>query len=341
MRVTPEFISLFLFCGIKSKVAKLINRRSAPAHVFSVNWPCPAARSGWSTFDVSRNNLPFSCLSVIVAALFFCVTTGSADAAPTQEQIKQLIQKNGIPEWQIATAKIKAIHTNPPNSRAAEKWKTLDAETDVLTGKAPLERATTARDVNELHELSLWLRWRILSENADGRYSYAYAANLQHMLDRNGAPLYAKEAAVFFFHARLALSIDGARCVDQASPESVAIGYESQPYVRGLIEQIEKMSKKEKAIAMLEAVTLEELRGERPLLGALCTRGAQAMLKAMAFGRKFVEVSPNDSSASESFGKTYTIDISGIEPEVVPEEQWRKKRREVLDNYIRIAIEAL
>lgn len=249
--------------------------------------------------------------------------------------------KKGVPPWQRAIAQAKALRASPPDESTAEKWKLLDSETDPSTGKAPLARITSPSDAKDFQTVTAWLRWRILSENADGRYSYAYAANLHYMVKPDGTPLYPMESAVFFFHARLALAIDGARCVDQSSPESVSFGFESQPYLRPLIERIDKMSKKERAIAILEAVTLEELRGERPPFVQLCAQGTTAMLRAMNAGRQPVEKSSDSSGNISALGKTYAIDVSGIEPEMISEDQWKAKRRQILDQHVRNAAEAL
>lgn len=275
----------------------------------------------------------------VVAITIICFGVGSAAAAPTLEQVQQFMQKNAIPVWQKAAVQIRGIRSNPPDSYAAETWKTLDAETDLSTGKAPLERATKPKDGKDLFVLSTWLRWRILSENADPRYSYAYASNLFYMRDSKGD--FRKDAAIFFYQARLALSIDGARCVYQASPKSIAQGYESQKYIQPLIEQITQMPAKEKALAMLEAASIEEMRGERPLLGALCTRDARTMQRAIAAGQQPNEVSPSDRRVSQSLGKTYSIDVSGIEPEVISDDQWRRKRRELINSFVKKAIEVL
>ncbi len=269
-------------------------------------------------------------------AAIFALATASAAHAATAEQAQALVQRFGIPQWQRATAQIKALKANPPNTAMADAWKSLDAETDTATGKAPLARATTPQSADDLMVLSSWLRWRILSENADPRYSYAYAANLHYMRDAKGD--FRKEAATFFYHARLALAIDGARCVDRASPDSVAVGFETQPYFQPLVSQVTAMSGKEKGIAMLEAVSLEQLRGERPALGALCSRGAQSVLRAMASGRQPELQKPDgSSSAPATQQKTYTVDVSGIEPSLVPEDQWKQKRTEILNKTLQDA----
>lgn len=273
---------------------------------------------------------------------FFCAlalnlyATG-VEAAPTVEQLKRVIERSGVPPWKQAIEQAKVLRTNTPNSNSSATWLALDAENE----KAAFARVTNPRDGNDLSILSMWLRWKILSENADGRYSYAYAANLNYMLDQNGLPLYAKEAVIFFFHARISIAIDGARCKDQASPESVVYGYETQPYIQPLIEKVSKMSKRDKAFAMLEAVTLEQLRSERPLLDGLCTRGAATALKALAAGRQPMEQNQNSSASQKLPGKTYAIDTSGIEPDLYSIEEWKVKRRQILDRFIQSAAESL
>ncbi len=258
------------------------------------------------------------------------------NAAPTLEQVKQVLEKKAIPIWHNATTKIKHLIDNPPNAKSAETWKELDAGTNTTTGKAPLARATTAKDGEDLFLIASWLRWRILSENADPRYSYAYAADLHYMRDSRGD--FHKDAAIFFYNAKLGLAIDGARCVDKASPESIALGFETQKYTQPLIENIAKMSKIDRASAMLEAVAIEEMRGERPLIEAFCTRDASSMLKAIASGNQPEKIPSSDSNVA---GDTYSVDVSKVKPQVIPEIEWKKKRREILDGYVKTAIELL
>lgn len=257
-------------------------------------------------------------------------------AASTIDQLKLIIQKNGMPPWQKAVEQAKAMRENPSDMYAEGIWKSLDSE---APGKA-FSRVTNPKDGRDLYIFSLWLRWKILTQNADGRYAYAYAANLSYMLDKNGLPIYQKDAAVFFFHGRLSLMIDGMRCVDRASPESVVIAYEAQPYMRPVVEYIAKMASRERAIAMLEAVTLEELRGERPPLKDLCTQGALAAQKALSAGRIPIEKKKGDDSQG-MLGTEYHIDTSGIQPDLVSEEEWKLRRRQVLDNAIRDSAQAL
>lgn len=279
---------------------------------------------------------------LLLAALIGCLSTSPALAGLSAEelqQVQQTLRKESIPPWQEAASQVKSLRAHPPDAYAADTWAMLDAETNVSTGKAPLDRATTPKDAKDMLVLQAWLRWRILSENADARYSYAYAADLHYMRSPSGT--LHKQAAVFFFHARLALAIDGARCLDQDSWQGVRFGMEGQPYIQPLLTQLSQMPKRDKALAMLEAAAIEEMRGERPLTAGLCTRGLRSMHKAQSAGRQPEPLSSADPQASGAVGKTYSVDVSGLEPDLLAEDLWRKKRREILDTFIKNAAEAL
>lgn len=275
------------------------------------------------------------CLAVPIALSLNFVLMSLGYAAPTQEQVLQVIQNQAIPVWKKETSEVRRIRLNPPDSNAAQLWQTLDTGTDTSTGKAPLERVTTPTDGKDMSIISTWLRWRILSENADARYSYAYALNLHRM--KVGARSYEMDAAIFFFNARLAMLIDGARCLDKSGPEAIAAEFETQEFLQPLIQYIAQMSQNNKAAAMLSAASLEETRGERRLLSYLCTYGIRTMEKALVSGRKPIPMNSNNPEAKQPIGKSYSIDVSGIKPETIPEEQWKKKRRQILDSYINTA----
>lgn len=237
--------------------------------------------------------------------------------------------------------KAKLIRENSSDSYASGVWDALDKETDVTTGKAPLVRVTSPHDAKDMEVLLDWLRWRILSKNADARFSYAYAANLYYMIDSTGKSIFPMDAAVFFFQARLALAIDGARCVDKSSPQGIALAYESQKYLQPLVDYVNRIPKRERSIAILEATSLEKLRGERPALGSLCTRGLKTMLQTLNAGSQPVQQSSEYQNTVHSPGKAYAVDTSGLAAELIPEDEWRIKRREIIENYIQNSIDNL
>ena len=267
----------------------------------------------------------------IIKQLFSTPKPNETKSNLTFENAKQLV-KTFIPDWEKAAAQMKSLQNNPPSDYARKTWAHLDSETNALSGIAPLERATDAQDVNDLFVKSTWLRRRILSENADPRYSYAYAGNLNYMRDKNGG--FNDEAALFYYHATLSMTIDGSRCLDASSPESIMLGFETQKYMRPLLENIHKMPEKKRATLLLGAVAIEEMRGERPLIKSFCTRGNRTIMRALAAKKEMREV----ESGPGVLGKTIAVDASGIEPELLDETKWREKRREVLDKYVRDAV---
>ena len=261
--------------------------------------------------------------------------------APTEEQIKVVMAERSVPNWKKASVQASELRASPPNKSWSEFWRELDAQVKTVSGTAALAKASSPRDANELFANAAWLRWKILSDAGDGRFSYVYSFVLSHMKGPDGD--YSREVAVFLYHARLAIAIDGARCADRSSPETFVSGYETQKTFQRLLEQVEKMAPKDKAIALLEAVAIEEMRGERPPYEWLCTQGVRTPLQAMNQGRLPQKVEPSDVDKSNILGRdnTYTIDTSGIKAEFVPENQWKKSRREILDRNISSAIKAL
>jgi len=185
------------------------------------------------------------------------------------------------------------------------------------------------------------LGWKILSGNADGRYSYAYSYLLS-LMKGSGGDL-SKGVAVFLYNARLSLTIDGARCLDPSSIESVIAGYESQKNLLPLLEMVDKLPQKVKAVALLEAVAIEEARGERTGTEYLCGAGTKIMKDALNQGRQFEKLPDNsqENVGINSKGNTYGMDITGIKLSLISEVDWQKKRREILEQSISNAAKAL
>jgi len=258
-----------------------------------------------------------------------CLVALAACASPTLDQVLTYKSQYKIPMWRNDAKRTSEFIANNKDAMATQIWAELDADVKQHGGKNALTRASNPTNAAELHAYTAWLRWQVLSQNADGRYSFAYAYNLSKLSTPDGDFL--KEAAIFFFHAKLALEIDGARCKDKSSADNVIMGYTAQRSMKPLIEKIESMSTTKKAAAALEAVTIEEMLGERPAFGMLCKTGGVAMADALRGGKQFEE-----QNSGEALGKTYSIDVSGVAPQFVPEEQWRKARLEKLENLTKI-----
>lgn len=276
---------------------------------------------------------------VILVMATACTTISETTAAPTMEQVNRVTREVTIPMLRIEVARLKALRANPLTREMGSLWDELDRETDPTTGKAPLARVNNPKDNMDMAMATAWLRWRILSENADSRYSYAHAANVHRTSETSG--IMKMEAVIYFFQGRLALRIDGARCVDQSSPEGIGLRYETDKSIQPLYAYIAALSKVEKALAMFTAAAIEEMRGERPPVGDLCVHGVRATLRALQSGRQFEPISPTDPRAPDSPGRNFEINVSGFEPEVIPDDEWRIKRREIIDSFIKAAIDQL
>jgi hypothetical protein len=286
---------------------------------------------------------PLFRLGIPVFLSLFCgylQPAGATDPALIAE-VQKTMQQKTIPWWHAEASEVKQIRLNLPEPyrSMAETWKSLDNATNAATGIAPLSKATSPKDGNELMAFAVWLRWRILAENADPRYSYAYAFDVHLMKDAQ-ADL-EQTAVTFFFHARLAFLVDGARCIDRTSPTAIANEIEAQESMASLRTSVSKLTKREKSIAMLSAAGLELMRGERQPFSYLCTHGLDSMQVAMKSSSSIKQLDAEDPRASTHLGKTYAVDVSNVKPKLIPEDQWQKKRKEILDAYIIKASEGL
>ncbi|WP_295954997.1 hypothetical protein [Rhodoferax sp.] len=207
-----------------------------------------------------------------LAAALLWACLGAAQATSFAD-IQRIKSTEGIPRWREAAERTRALRAAPPTDAAAAAWTSLDAETDPQVGKAPLDQTTGALNSADLLVNASWLRWRVLSENADARYSFAYAMDLARMRSgTNNLDNYDDEAVIFFFHAKLALTLDGMRCTDRSKAEHLQTWYGGLDRLQPLLQKAARMPLPDKSAAILEAITMEEMLGERPAMGWLCPR---------------------------------------------------------------------
>ena len=281
-----------------------------------------------SNFTQSRQRHTALCLVLSLAA-------ACAAAGPTYEQVQDGMVKVAIPDWTKAAGQAKALRASRADAEAFAAWAALDADTDARSGKAPLSKVTTPRDAREMTFYLGWLRAKVLADNADGRYSYALAFNLAHQADPDAGTL--REAAVFLLHARLALDIDGARCVDRSSPAHLSSEFESQPQLRALSALVARMVKADRAAATLDAVSIERMRGERPPALWLCSLGVQTTSEAIHVAKNTDPATPpGQGSALAALGKSgVAADRGQVKPALISEAAWRKDRAERIEFLIR------
>jgi len=112
--------------------------------------------------DSTRIKLALLCASLLLSN--FCL------AEPTLDQVRKVMVERSIPNWKKTATLAKEAIANPTNKSWKEIWQALDVEAAVGTGTKALARASNPRDASKLFANATWLRWKILSENADGRF---------------------------------------------------------------------------------------------------------------------------------------------------------------------------
>jgi hypothetical protein len=243
------------------------------------------------------------------ASTVIALLLSAAAHATSFDDIQRIKALEGIPRWKEAAQRTQALRAHPPTATAAAAWTALDAQTAAQLGKTQMEHSTGAMDKTELLLNATWLRWRVLSENADARYSFAYAMDLGRM--RNSAEDFEQEAIIFFFHAKLALTLDGMRCTDRTKAEHLQTWYGGLVRLQPLVQKAARMPLADKSAAILEAITLEEMRGERPPMAWLCPRR---------------DAEPPATTAP---------------PRYLADDAWRKYRKDLLEQLTRNALRDL
>lgn len=270
----------------------------------------------------------------IVALVF--LPFSQSYAGPIFEMVRSNIDQYGIPYWKRAASEIKTIRNRADTDAYLKQLDNLDTDQSPKSVPELLRKTTTSSDAKELDANMLWLRWKLLSQNADSRFAYTYAYNLSRNHNVNGYLI--GEAATFFLLGRLSLTIDGARCADKASHHAALMQIESAPGMRPIVEYLEKLSGSKRAETLMHLVSIEEMRGERKPQVWLCNLGAKSMLQAMD-NKENLKVVP--SVGQPGSGALVQIDTSKIEPKFIDDDRWREARREILINTIRSVVSAV
>lgn len=282
--------------------------------------------------------MPQRGLRILLGIATGALALGGAHAGPSYEDVTASMKKD-MREWRAKGNIATAVVMMPP-PEIADALRALTAQSDAASGRAPLAKVIEPRNPLELFQYTIWLQWKILAKNADGRYSYAYAIDLEKMKDRDGASL--QMAAVYFYNARLALAIDGARCADHSGADNIVFSQEMQPAMQPLIEKIRAMTDQQRAAALVQAVAIEEMRGERPAFAWLCNRSGAAAVRALQASAQLEAAKPGAAGAPDNVaGRTATLDVSGVAAEFVAEPQWRKERADKLESTLRRALDKL
>lgn len=273
---------------------------------------------------------------VLVALLCAILQSGQSFAGPSKEVIRGNINQFGIPHWKQQADAIVEIRKRARDPFYLKQLEELDVES-IMTVPKLLSKAPSESDAKELDAKMLWLRWKVLSQNADGRYAYMYAYNLSRTKNGDTNESLLQTATSYYLLGRLSLQIDGARCEDKASPSVALARYERDPGIQAIADYLAKMSGPKRAEALMHAISIEEMRGERSPQGWLCRLGAQSMLQAVE-AKSNVKVIPSEGGSS---GVVVQVDTSGVEPQFIDENQWRQIRKDFLDRMISDATSAV
>jgi hypothetical protein len=199
--------------------------------------------------------------------------------SPGADRLARYKTESSLPGWNMHLLAARGAPYSLQGEQDRALWRRLNEATDDTTGTGPLEQVTQPRNDDEERVFQSWLRWRVLSQRADGRYSFAHALNLAARQEATGD--WMRAAAVYFFHGRLALLIDSSRCADSAVVEGVLNQVQSSPPMKALAKKVFSLSESEIAWAMTEASILEEVLGPRAPAPWLCKLGGKTAARVL------------------------------------------------------------
>lgn len=284
--------------------------------------------------------LPFPSLAggllatVLLSPLAAMAGNAAAAGAPAvPPAVETVMTSQAVPRWQQAAREMEAVRKAPPSPALGALWDQLDQMLASGPDVKALGRAASPQSADEASALATWQRWRILAKNADGRYSYGYAYNLGKMRDANGG--FDQEAAVFLYHARLALEVDGARCAEGSGYDRIIAAFESQPGFKPVLDKVAALPAQARLSAQLEAIAIERARGPRAPLPWLCLAGSQAMQNAMRRGAQPKAVPAAEAAKyPETIGGKDALRVVETRPEdmaLLSAEAWARARQAVLE----------
>lgn len=238
--------------------------------------------------------------------------------------IQRHIDTRVVPYWVAQKDLLTKIMDSPPTPQYRSLWDELDSIEKHKSPRDALGLAMQAQSPDERNARMIWLRSRIANGNADSRYSYAYAFLLSTTAEAGSTQPMLAQAAAFFFHARIALAIDGARCADQASPAIARRSLEHGAHMAPLLHYIATGPKPDVADALANATALEQMRPARPRQDWLCSLGAATMKKAL-----------DNQALVKKEGSTVAIDMTGITPDDVPDDTWLQRKQTILGEQVK------
>lgn len=211
--------------------------------------------------------------------------------------------------------------------RAAEMPYLLDLEllsrrNDHL--QALLERVNQPRNAQELQIGLDWLRVKSGTGFGGSRITYSYASNLFRVGVKDTATL-------AFLFGLLTSRVDAARCADPSAPAE-----KLHPWEQTLVpiyEHFRSLPEDERRHLVNLAIDME---------GKLSARGPDIWMCSggLSFTRKFMEKhkdNPNppmrEINDPTRKGRTILLNDPDLTPDLVPDEQWKTTRQQIIANF--------
>ena len=259
--------------------------------------------------------------------------TSSYSFAFSIESAKDEIKKSANTTWKYNIDQINNYIQNEKDSETLKIWDNLNKLYEKDAEREIIDLFSSVKSGEEAAAIRDWLRWIILTKNADGRYAYLYSYILDYEERRKRKK--EKNSIVFYTLAHLSTEMDSLYCADKSARRIITNKYEKEPHMQALNEQKSKYSKQEMLNYAFNALSIEELRGAREPKAVYCQYSNNSILQAIKLGRTpKIETIQNGPMKGVTVASDFSIDTSDIPQEYISKEDFLKEREKYIDSVI-------
>jgi hypothetical protein len=259
--------------------------------------------------------------------------TSSYSFALSIDSAKNEIKKNANTTWKYNIDQINNYIQNEKDSETLKIWDYLNKLYEKDAEKEIIDLFFNVKSGEEAAAIRDWLRWIILTKNADGRYAYLYSYILDYEERRKRKK--EKHSIVFYTLAHLSTEMDSLYCADKSARRVITNKYEKEPHMQALNEQKSKYSKNEMLNYAFNALSIEELRGARKPLAVYCQYSNNSILQAIKLGRTpKIETIQDGPMKGITIANDFSIDTSDIPQEYISKEDFLQEREKYIDSVI-------
>lgn len=273
----------------------------------------------------------------LASLLFFSALFSSSQvSAFTVQDLRNDITHKGVPIWKHQADTMRKFVEKNNGSEVQKIWeelsqlteKNMDEEFERFIVNPPTEQAMVV--------YANWLRWKILTKNADGRYAYYYAYLIQRGYEKSGNESMKNEPMIFYVLAHLSSEIDSLYCADKSARGQITRQYEQKDFMTGVNNIKLTKSKSEMLQYFVNALSIEEMRGPRPPQAVFCRQGYESISKAVKLGRMpTAKVIAEGPMKGITVSDDSTVDTSDIQPEYISNEAFLDQREKFIISSIK------